>query len=101
MLTVERCSRLSKISAYNTTHNLTPVAPAADEILLPDLIIQIEPGCHRNVSRGNVITANTPPGQYVVHGIAVVDATIGKRSVPWSSGRFEVVARPDLTTIRK
>jgi hypothetical protein len=90
-LSVERCNRTSTAKSYSTTHILTDAATKQPTIL-PNVQVSIEPGCHRSLSKINVIPADTKPGHYTVSGIATVEGTFGWHRIAWYSEPFEVIA---------
>lgn len=89
-LIVERCSRSRTRRAYMTTHSLRNVATGAIE-LLPDVWVDIEPGCTRSTSRINLIPKGTAPGTYTVSGTARVEGLVMTHRVPWTSRPFQVL----------
>lgn len=91
-IAVERCNRAASPKSYNTTHILSNVATKQPTIL-PNVEVSIEPGCHRSLSKINIIPADTLPGHYTVSGIATVEGTFGWHRIAWYSESFEVIAR--------
>ncbi len=89
-LSVERCSSAKVIKAYRTTHALRNVKTRELEIQT-DVQVTIDPGCHRGVSKINLIPLGTKPGIYTAVGIATVEGAFTKHEVPWYSEPFEVI----------
>lgn len=92
-LSVERCNRTGITQSYNTTHALKPIKPQGSSIILPSVKVEIAPGCHRSISKINVIPPNTKPGVYSVSGIAEVRGMFRRHEVPWYSEPFEVIEK--------
>lgn len=92
-LAVERCSRADETRSYGTTHTLTD-ADSKQSVLLPNVEVSIEPGCHRSISKINVIPPDTKSGRYFVSGVATVEGAFVTHRVPWYSEPFDVVAAP-------
>jgi hypothetical protein len=92
-LAVERCSRADETRSYGTTHTLTDV-DSKQSVLLPNVEVSIEPGCHRSISKINVIPGDTKAGRYIVGGLATVEGTFVTHKVAWYSEPFEVIAAP-------
>lgn len=90
-LSVERCNRDSVIRTYDITRSLINVKTKQVD-LLPNVKVSIDPGCHRGISRINVIPASTAPGTYRVTGVAVIPGLMRTHEVPLYSEPFEVVA---------
>lgn len=88
-LSVERCNSHAVKRTYDTTHTLTNLDTRRDDIL-PNVTVDIKPGCHRGVSKINLIPANTVPGYYLVSGVAAVDGMFVKHKIAWYSEPFEV-----------
>lgn len=98
-LQVERCNSSGEKKLYNTTHNLRNEKTGLSE-MLPDRRIDIDPGCHRTISKINTVPLTTKPGIYTVWGTGVIQMRIGEREVPWYSEKFEVLpAKPPLLGI--
>lgn len=93
LLAVERCSRADEVRSYGTTHTLTDV-DSRQSVLMPNVQVSIEPGCHRSISKINVIPSDTKSGRYVVSGVAAVDGVFVIHRVPWYSEPFDVIAAP-------
>ena len=89
-LSVERCSSADFVTTYGTTHALRNEKTKM-VILMPDMKLSIDPGCHREISKINVIPPSTPPGMYSVFGIATVDGFFKSHHVAWNTEVFEVV----------
>jgi hypothetical protein len=94
-LAVERCSRADETRSYGTTHTLTDVG-SKQSVLLPNVEVSIEPGCHRSISKINVIPADTKAGRYIVGGLATVEGTFVTHKVAWYSEPFDVIAAPPV-----
>jgi hypothetical protein len=92
-LAVERCSRADETRSYGTTHTLTDV-DSKQSVLLPNVEVSIEPGCHRSISKINVVPADTKAGRYIVGGVATVEGTFVTHKVAWYSEPFDVIAAP-------
>ena len=97
-LFVERCSRSRHRRSYMTSHTMVNAKTGTAE-LLPDVWIDIEPGCSTSISRINVIPKNTQPGIYTVSGVALAEGIVLTHKVPWVSQPFEVL--PALPTKEK
>jgi hypothetical protein len=89
-LNVERCSLAKKTMSYKTTHSLRNEATGVST-MLPNLEVAIEPGCHRSISKVNVIPAATKPGIYSVWGVASAEGLFKTHKIDWYSETFEVV----------
>ena len=90
VLSVERCSDAPVTETYRTTHGIQS-AKDQKAILLPDVVVSVDPGCHRDASKINVVPKGTAPGRYVAFGVALVPGLIRTFAVPWYSEEFEVV----------
>lgn len=91
-LSVERCNRTAKVRTYRTTHALIDV-DSRQSVLLPNVEVSIEPGCHRSASRINVVPPDTKSGRYFVAGVATVEGAFVTHRVAWYSEPFDVIAR--------
>jgi hypothetical protein len=91
-LSVERCSRADEVRSYPTTHTLTD-ALTKQSMLLPNVEVSIEPGCHRSISKINVIPPDTKSGRYFVSGVAKIEGAFVTHKVAWYSEPFDVEAR--------
>jgi hypothetical protein len=76
-LHVARCNRSKHQRTYLT--------------LLPDVWIDIAPGCTESVSRANEVPLDTAPGLYLATGVAVVPGLVRDHRVTWASHPFEVL----------
>lgn len=94
-LQVQRCNRSDNPKTYEIEHSLKDVERNTT-IVLPSLVVQIEPGCHKSVSLINLVPAETPSGRYRVVGLAKIQGFLRPHLVEWYSGEFVVVGR-DLT----
>lgn len=94
-LSVERCNDTNSTQTYSTTHTLVNADTGGTE-LMPDVILSIEPGCHRTTSRINKSSLKIPPGQYYVKGDALIDGTFDIQKVRWYSEIFRIL--PSLPT---
>lgn len=88
-LSAERCSSADSVTTYGTTHALRNEKTKM-VILLPDMKLSIDPGCHSSISRINVVPESTPPGMYAAFGIATVDGFFKSHRAAWNSEVFEV-----------
>lgn len=91
-LQVERCNSDSITHKYRTTRKLTNAETGKDD-LLPDVEVEIKPGCHRSTSKVNEIPPTTTPGTYIVGGIAEVEGRFRRHQIPWYSEPFQVTAK--------
>jgi hypothetical protein len=89
-LSVERCNDSNKMQTYSTSHSIRNETTGMSE-MLPDVLLSVEPGCHRTRSKINVIPPKEKPGVYTVWGVALIDMRIGTRAVSWYSEKFEVL----------
>ena len=92
-LSVERCNRSSTVKRYGTTHTLTDVE-SRQTVLLPNVEVSIEPGCHRSISKINIVPVDTKTGRYIVSGVATVDGAFSTHRIAWYSEPFDVIAAP-------
>lgn len=92
-LTITRCSRSRSRRSYLTTHVLRNEASGL-VALLPEVLVDIEPGCISSLSRINVVPASTAPGWYTVSGQARVDGLVVTHHVAWASTPFQVLPAP-------
>jgi hypothetical protein len=89
-LAVERCNSSKKTQTYTITRSLRNEVTGISE-LLPEVILSIEPGCHRTLSKVNIIPKSQPPGIYSAWGIAIIQMRIGKQEIDWYTDKFEVL----------
>lgn len=89
---IARCNSSGVRQVYNTTHTLTPMA-GGDDLLLPDVKIEIEPGCFRVATGVNPVPLNAALGFYLPHGTAITESLWGKKYVVWYGEPFEVIAK--------
>ena len=96
LLRVTRCNDSDRTETYLITRKLiridAPKDAATEPILLPGGAVEIEPGCHEEISGANVVPRNTPLGLYVVRGQAAVPGRWRGTYVQWASAPFRVVA---------
>ena len=97
-LEVERCNATNETQTYNTTHNLRNEKTHRSD-MLQDKKTEVEPGCHRDTSRLNMIPIKTPPGIYSVWGTGMIQMRIGEREISWYSEKFEVLPAKDVVGI--
>ncbi|MGI4936561.1 MAG: hypothetical protein ACRYF5_07420 [Janthinobacterium lividum] len=98
-LAVERCSRSDKAQSYSTTHSIKNTRTNVS-VLLPQLDVSIEPGCHRSTSKLNIVPPDTRPGTYIVWGVATIDnGFFGNSKVEWYSEPFEVLAKESAAPV--
>lgn len=88
---IARCNSSGIRQVYNTTHILTPLF-GGDDLLLPDVKIEIEPGCYRVSTSVNPVPSKAALGFYTPHGTAIIESFWGKRYVVWYGEPFEVIA---------
>jgi hypothetical protein len=94
---VERCNTSEKTQTYKITRRLVHL-PKPNEVQLPDVLFEsmfldIEPGCHRDISKLSTPPAVTPPGTWMARGIAIVPGTFRTFQIPWYSEPFEVTKK--------
>lgn len=91
-LLVGRCNRDQEPHGYLVTRQLRNTATGS-YILLPDLWLDIQPGCTEGIGQINIVPPDTPPGSYVVSGRALVAGRFGNHQVEWQSTPFSVIKR--------
>lgn len=86
---VERCNDTSEELVYFSSRQLRSV-DSDRNIILPNATISMRPGCHRNTSRSITIPRDTPVGQYVIEGDAVVSGLVKQHRISWYTEKFNV-----------
>jgi hypothetical protein len=89
-LIVARCNDDHRAHGYLVTHMLRNLETGAF-ILLPDVWVEIRPGCSTATSQLNTVPRGTPPGTYEASGRALVEGRFANHQVIWRSEPFEVV----------
>jgi hypothetical protein len=89
-LMVARCNDDSVRHGYLVTHMLRNL-DTGGFVLLPDVWVEIAPGCATAISQLNIVPPGTPPGTYEASGRALVDGRFANHQVMWRSEPFEVV----------
>jgi hypothetical protein len=89
-LSVERCNHDKISHNYTTTHALKNTK-TQEVVLLPEMMVNITPGCTSAISLINRIPPGTPPGHYIVFGTAETRGTLRTHYVDWHSQEFEVL----------
>jgi len=89
-LRVARCNDDRVRHDYLVTHMLRNTV-TGDFVLMPDVWVEIEPGCTVATSLINVVPPGTPPGTYEASGRALVSGRFGNHQVLWRSEPFEVL----------
>lgn len=92
-LFVHRCSSADKRMTYNMTRTLYPVNGIGTDrgpYVMPEAVVQIEPGCHQEISLINRIPSEVAPGRYYIVGLAAIQGTIRTVYVEWTSQPFDV-----------
>lgn len=87
---VLRCNDTSAKRTYRVTRTLQNV-DTGEAYVLPASEVDIEPGCHREVSRLSVVPKDAAEGTYVLGGFGLAKGRLIEHRVPWSTQRFEVV----------
>ncbi len=86
---VLRCNHTGERRTYRVTRNLVNV-DTGDQIVLPSSDTDIEPGCHRSISKLSLVPSNVPDGTYVLSGLGHAKGRLQVHEVPWTTQRFEV-----------
>lgn len=86
---VIRCNHTNERRTYRITRNLVNVDTGL-QYVLPSSESDIEPGCHRSVSKLSAVPPNVPDGTYVLSGIGHAQGRLKVHDVPWTTQRFEV-----------
>lgn len=60
-------------------------------VLLPDVWVEIPPGCTYAISQIHIVPPGTPPGLYEASGRAMVQGRFGNHQVRWYSAPFTVI----------
>lgn len=89
---VIRCNHTSERRIYHVTRNIINVDTGV-QYVLPSSDSDIEPGCHRSVSKLSQVPPNVPSGTYVLSGLGHVKGRLHEHKVPWTTQRFEVIAQ--------
>lgn len=89
-LVVQRCNAARTKRNYTTTRVLTNI-DVGTVLLLPSVVVDIEPGCTSSISRIHQIPATAAPGVYRLSGVAMVSGLVMNHRVPWVSRPFEVL----------
>lgn len=90
-LQVTRCNSDSRRHSYAVTHTLQSTR-GGTPITLPEVYVQIEPGCKTAASRINILPKDLALGTYRIFGGGLVYGTVRTFDVEWSSDPFEVTA---------
>lgn len=91
-VSVERCNRHQITEAYSTTHGIRNEATQQIDIL-PNIEVTVEPGCHLDDSKINVVPEKQAPGFYTFFGVATVRGLLVDHQVRWNSETFQVIEK--------
>lgn len=89
-LRVEHCNNSKKNKTYSTTHALQNIR-TKEILLLPDVIVRIDPGCADVVSLINKVPLEVLPGRYQIYGTAEIRGVLKDFYVDWHSQEFDVI----------
>jgi hypothetical protein len=97
---VERCSTSDKKEIYKITRRLIHL-PKEGQVKLPDILfeaipVDIDPGCHREISKVMTAPLSVPVGVWMASGIALVPGLFREHKIPWYSEPFEIVKKPEV-----
>ena len=67
--------------------------------MMPDLRVQIKPGCDEGDSVAHVVPMLTPAGRWRLVGLSEVRGSLRSRMVEWYSVPFTVLAKPPLPVV--
>ena len=90
---VARCNSDNVPHVYEITRSLERVnqkGEARDYILLPDLRVQIKPGCSDADAQLHIIPAMTPSGTWRLVGLSEVHGVLVRHMVEWYSVPFRI-----------
>lgn len=87
---VTRCNNSSKTQIYSIARTLERVTDGR-QFVMPDSIVQVEPGCQTIESRANAVPFDAPQGRYRLLGLSQIQTDFRIHYVSWSSEQFEVV----------
>ena len=91
-LLISRCNNTKSEMVYHVTRHLRRADATGSVILLVPTTTSAAPGCTTVNARLHLIPPNTPPGEYVLYGVATIYDSNRVRDVPYWTEPFTVVA---------
>lgn len=88
-LQVLRCSSSATPRAYTIARSMQLISTGRHYVM-PDILVEIKPGCHEETSLANHVPLGIPDGEYKIFGLSEVPGAWRTNYVSWQSGPFTV-----------